>query len=186
MIEATNLKAGKTFLMDGKPYRVVKYTHTKIARGGGSVKLSVRNLQNGKLEGKNINSNAKVDEITTVKKPLQFLYKDANNAFFMDGESYEQVEIPLSIIKNELPFINEGESVNVLFWDEKPLSVDIPPKVALSVKDTVPGVKGDSATNIFKPATLENGLKIKVPLFIKIGDKIRVDTRSGDYVERVK
>ena len=186
MLEATNLKAGTTFLMDKSPYRVVKYTHQKIARGGGSVKLSLRNLQSGKLEEKNINSNAKFDEIMTVKKPFQFLYKDTNNAFFMDGKSYEQVEIPLSVIKSELPFINNGESVNILFWDGKPLSVDIPPKVALKVKDTVPGVKGDSATNIFKPAILENGLRIKVPLFIKTGNKVRVDTRTGEYVERVK
>ena len=186
MLEATNLKAGTTFLMDGKPYRVIKYTHQKIARGGGSVKLSVRNLQSGKLEKKNINSSTKVDEITTVKKPLQFLYKDADNAFFMDEKSYEQVEVPLSVIKSGLPFIKEGESINILFWDEEPLSVDIPPKVELRVKDTAPGVKGDSATNIFKSAILENDLKLKVPLFIKAGDQILVDTRSGEYIGRSK
>lgn len=186
MIEATNLKAGITFLLDGKPYRVVKYTHQKIARGGGSVKLSVRNLQNGKLEEKNINSNAKVDEITTVKKPLQLLYKDANNAVFMDGKSYEQVEIPLSLIKDQVPFIKEGTNINVVFWDNKPLSIEIPPKVALTVQETDPGVKGNSAANIYKPAILENGLKLKVPLFIKLGDKVRVDTRTGEYVERIK
>lgn len=186
MIVATDLRAGATFLLDGKPYLVVKYTHSKIARGGGTVKLSVRNLVSGKLKEKTLNSNAKVDDIETVKKPLQFLYKDASNAVFIDGKSYEQVEIPLSIIKNDLPFVKEGENVDILFWDDKPLSVEIPPKVDLAVEETAPGVKGDSATNIFKPATLENGLKVKVPLFIKAGDKVRVDTRTGKYVERVK
>jgi elongation factor P len=186
MIEATSLKNGTAFLMDGKPYRVVKYTHTKIARGQGTVKLSVRNLETGGLEEKTLNSSAKVEGINTLKKSLQYLYHDNLNAFFMDPENYEQIEIPLKIIKNQLPYIKEGERIDVLFWDEKPLSIEIAPKVTLKVVETVPGVKGNSATNIYKPAKLENGLKLKVPLFIKEGDKIRVDTRTGEYVERVK
>lgn len=186
MIEAKNLRAGTTFLMDGKPYRVVKYTHQKIARGGGTVKLSVRNLETGKLEERTLNSSSKVDEVNTIKKNLQYLYKDGSTVFFMDPKTYDQVEIPQNVIKDQLSFIKEGESVDVLFLDQKALSVEIPPKVTLEVKDTAPGVKGDSATNIYKPATLENGLKLKVPLFIKVGDKIRVDTKTGEYVERAK
>jgi elongation factor P len=184
MIIATNLKNGTTFLMNGKPYRVVKYTHQKIARGGGTVKLSVRNLETGNLEKKTFNSSAKVEETTTVKRPLQYLYKDDTSVYFMDTRSYEQIEIPLVIAKDQIVFIKEGESVDVLFWENKALSIGLPAKVVLTVKDTVPGVKGNSATNIFKPATLENGLKLKVPLFIKKGDKIRIDTRTGEYVER--
>ncbi len=186
MIEATNLKAGTTFLMDGKPYRVVKYTHTKIARGGASVKLSVRNLKTGKLEEKSLGSSVKVDDIATVKKPLQFLYVDGTDVIFMDTKNYEQVDIPAKTVGEQLKFIKEGEKVDVLFWDDKPLSFDIPPKVTLKVIETAPGVKGDSATNVYKPARLENGLELKVPLFIKVGDKVRVDTRNGEYVERVK
>lgn len=194
MIEARSLKVGTTFLMESKPYKVIKYTHQKIARGGGTVKLSLRNLKNGNLEGKTLNSSRKVEEISTFKKPLQFLYKDSSTAVFMDAKTYEQVELPTSLIKDELLYIKEGETINVLFWsfggtqdkDDKALSVEIPPKVVLQVVGTPPGVKGDSATNIYKPATLENGLRLKVPLFIKKGDKIRVDTRTGGYVERVK
>lgn len=186
MVIATNLKNGTTFLMDGKPYQVVKYTHQKIARGRGTVKLSVRNLETGSLEEKTLNSSAKMEEITTVKRPLQYLYKDDTSIYFMDPKSYEQIEIPLAVAKEQIAFIKEGENVDVLFWDNKALSIELPAKVALAVEDTVPGVKGDSATNIFKPATLENGLKLKVPLFIKKGDKIRVDTRTGEYVERAK
>lgn len=186
MIEATNLKTGVTFSQGGTPYKVVKYTHTKIARGGGNVKLSVKNLRTGKLEVKTLNSNSKVDKIETAKKSFQFLYKDKENASFMDTKTYDQIEIPIKKIEDQLTYIKEGQEVSVLFLDETPLSVDIPPKVTLTVKETAPGVKGNSASNMFKPATLENGLKLKVPLFIKVGDKIRVDTRSREYIERTR
>jgi elongation factor P len=186
MIEATNLKAGTTFLMDGKPYKVVKYTHQKIARGGGTVKLSIRNLRSGKLEEKILSSSSKVEGIATIKKPLQFLYKDSDVCVFMNSKTYEQIEIPLNLLEESIQFIKEGEIVNVLFFDNKALSVEIPTKVVLEVTETVPGVKGDSATNVYKPATLENGLQLKVPLFIKKGDRIKVDTRKGEYVERIK
>lgn len=186
MINATDLKNGTTFTMDGKPYRVVKYAHQKIARGGGNVKLSLRNLENGNLEEKTLNSSVKVDDINTTKKPLQYLYQDEGSAVFMDERSYEQVEVSKKIIKDDLPFIKEGDNVNVLFWEERPLSVDIPPKVRLKVFETAPGVKGNSATNIYKPAKLENDVSVKVPLFIETGDSVIVDTRTGEYVERAK
>ncbi|MBU1894580.1 MAG: elongation factor P [Candidatus Omnitrophica bacterium] len=186
MITATELKIGKTFVMDDKPYKVTKYQHQKIARSGGTVKLSVRNLETGSLEEKTLKSSHKVDEISTLKRPLQFLYKDASSVVFMDEVTYEQVEIPLAILADELIYIKEGETVNVLFWDSRPLSIEIAPKVTLTIKETAPGVKGNTASNMYKPAMLENGLELKVPLFIKVGEKIRVDTRTGEYVERVK
>lgn len=186
MINATDLKNGITFSLDGKPFRVVKYSHQKIARGGGTVKLSARNLVNGNLEEKTLNSNVKVDEINTSKKALQYLYDDGENAVFMNQKSYEQTGVPSKLIRQELLYIKEGDSVNILFWDEQPLSVDIPPKVKLKVVDTAPGVKGNSATNIYKPAELENKLSVKVPLFVEEGDFVIIDTRSGDYVERAK
>ena len=150
------------------------------------MKLSVRNLSTGGLEQKTLSSSVKVEEIETVKKRMQFLYGDSSVASFMDPGTYEQIEIPLEVLGEAINFIKEGEEVDVLFWDEKALSVDIPPKVTLEVSETPPGVKGDTASNVYKPAVLENGLKVKVPLFIKTGDKIRVDTRTGEYVERAK
>jgi len=104
----------------------------------------------------------------------------------MDAKTFEQVEIPAIVLGEQALFLKEGEGIDVLFWDEKPLSVELPPNIALTVSETDPGVKGNSATNIYKPAVLENGLKIKVPLFIKKGEKIKVDTRTGEYIERVK
>jgi len=194
MLKATDLKAGATFQIDGKPYKVLKYFHQKLGRAGGRVRVTVKNLATGKQGEKTFNSDHKVEEISTVRKPLQFLYQDTSSAFFMNPESYEQVEIPINIIEEELPYIKEGESVGVLFWsfggaqdkDDQPLSVEIPPKVTLAVVDTPPGVRGDSATNIYKKAKLENGLTLSVPLFVKRGDKVVVDTRTRKYVERAK
>lgn len=186
MIEATELKSGTTFLLDNTPFRVEKYKHQKIGRGGATVKVTVRNLKTGEQQEKRLNSSHKVENISTVKKPLQFLYSNKSAATFMDTSTFEQVEIPTDVLGEDLVYIKEGEDVDILFWEDRVLSIDMPSKVNLIVKTTDPGVKGNSATNIYKSCELENGLEIKVPLFINPGDKIKVDTRTGEYVERVE
>ena len=186
MISATDLKNGTTFLSNGKPYQVIKYSLIKMGRGGATVKVTARNLETGSIEEKSFSSNAAVDEVNTYKKKLQYLYKTGNGLIFMDPATYEQAEIPLTVLGDAVIFLKEGEAVDVLFWDEKPISCELTPKVTLAVAECDPGVKGNSATNIYKPAVLENGLKLKVPLFIKVGDRIKVDTRSGEYLERAK
>ena len=185
MIASTELKNGVTFLSNGKPRQVIKYQHIKVGRGGATVRVTARNLETGGIEEITYSSNVKVEDISTQKRKLQYLYNDGNEAFFMDPKSYEQISIPLKVLGDDVNYIKEGGIADVLFWDSKALSIDIPPKVTLKVEDTAPGVKGNTASNIYKPAKLENGLSVKVPLFIKVGDKVRVDTRSGDYVERV-
>lgn len=191
MIKATDLKNGTTFLHYGRPYQVVKYSLIKMGRGGAVVKTSARNLETGSIEEISYSSNNSVEEANTSKKQLQFLYKDAANAVFMDPKTYEQTEIPLKVLGSDITFVKEGENVDVLFWSldgsrDKVLFVELPPKIVLKVKECDPGVKGNTVSNIYKPAVLENGLKTKVPLFIKVGDKVRIDTRTGDYVERAK
>ncbi|KKU12134.1 MAG: Elongation factor P [Candidatus Woesebacteria bacterium GW2011_GWA1_45_8] len=186
MINATDLRAGIAFLQNGKPYQVIKYSLIKMGRGGAVVKVSARNLETGSIEDKSFSSNVAVDEVSTSKKRVQYLYKNSSSVTFMDPKTYEQVEIPLNILGEAVLYLKEGEGVEVLFWEEKPLSVVLSPNVVLNVSECDPGVKGNSATNIYKPAVLENGLTLKVPLFIKVGDKIRVDTRTGEYVERAK
>ncbi|MDP3994699.1 MAG: elongation factor P [bacterium] len=186
MISATDLKNGTTFLHYGKPYQVIKYTLIKMGRGGAIVKVNARNLESGSTGELTFSSNNTVDEANTFKRKLQYLYKDSLNAIFMDPGSFEQAEIPLKILGDDINYCKEGESVDVLFWSEKPLSVALPVKVNLKVVETDPGVKGNSASNIYKPAILENGLTVKVPLFIKVNDEVRIDTRNGEYVERVK
>ena len=186
MINATDLKNGTTFLDKGKPYKVIKYSLIKMGRGGAIVRVSARNMESGGIEEKTFSSNIKVDEVQTYKRQLQFLFGDEKIATFMDPKSYEQVEVPMNVIEKELPFIKEGENVSLLFWDDKPLSIEIQPKVTLKITDTPPGVKGDTASNVYKQATLENGMSVKVPLFVNKGEKVVIDTRTGDYVERAK
>lgn len=175
----------------GKPYIVQKYSLIKLGRGSANVKITAKNLETGSIEEISYQSNATVENADISKRRLQYLYKDANKVYFMDPATYEQTEISISILKDQLPFLKEGESVDILFWSfgssrKKTLSIELPAKVVFKVIQTDPGVKGNSATNIYKSALLENGLKLKVPLFVKVGDKIKVDTRSGDYIERAK
>ncbi|OGM22908.1 elongation factor P [Candidatus Woesebacteria bacterium RIFCSPHIGHO2_01_FULL_39_17] len=186
MIQSTDLKNGVTFLLNGRPYKVIKYAHIKIGRGGATVRVTARNLETGGIEEKTMSSNVKVDEINTFKRKLQYLYSDDLKAIFMDPKTYDQVEISKNIIEDELTYIKEGNEATVQFWDEKPLSIEIPPKVSLKVSDTPPGVKGNSASNVYKQAKLENGMSLKVPLFINNGDSVVIDTRTGEYVERAK
>ena len=186
MIASTELKNGVTFLSNDKPYKVLKYNFVKVGRGGATVRVTAKNLESGSVEEKTFSSNIKVDEVNTTKRKLQYLYKDSSNAFFMDPTSFEQVEIPVKVLAEDLPYIKEAEEISILFWDDKPLFAEIPPKVTLKVVDTTPGVKGNTASNVYKSATLENGIHVKVPLFIDNGELVRVDTRTGEYVERAK
>ena len=186
MIQSTELKNGITFLRNGKPYRVIKYNFIKMGRGGATVKLTARNLITGATEDISYSSNVSVDEANTSKRVLQYLYKDGKTAYFMDEKNVEQVDIPLPILGDQILFVKEGENVTVSFWEDKAMSVDLTPKVTMKVAETDPGVKGNSASNMYKSARLENGLRLKVPLFVNTGDKIVVDTRTGEYVERAK
>jgi elongation factor P len=186
MINATELKNGTTFMYYGKPLQVIKYTHIKVGRGGAIVKVNVRNIKTGSVENFSFSSDLAFDEANTLKRKLQFLYSDSRVVVFMDPKTFEQVELPIDVLGDQIKFVKEGENVDVLFLEDQALSVELPPKITLKVAQTDPGVKGNSATNIFKPAILENGFKLKVPLFIKVGDIIRVDTRTGSYVERAK
>lgn len=183
MIPVTDLRKGVTFEMDGAPYKVLEYHHIKVGRGGATIRVSVRNLATGSQEEKTFNNGASVEPINTIKRRLQYLY-EADDAVFMDPKTYEQVEIAKDALANELSFLKEGQQVDVSFWDEKPLGVELPPNVTLAVTEADPGVKGNSTSNFYKPAKLENGLQVKVPLFVKVGDRVRVDTRTGAYVER--
>ncbi len=185
MISVTELRAGRSFKENGQPYLVLKYEHTKMGRGTASIKVKVKNLKTGSVTEKSFISGARVEAVLTQKKKLQYLYSDQLGFYFMDPKSFEQVEIPASLLREQKDFLKEEVLVEVLFVESDPVSVELAPKMKFKVKETGPGVKGDSATNIFKPATLDNGMKIKVPLFIKTGEEIWVDTRSGEYVARL-
>lgn len=185
MIPVTKLRNGVNFEENGVPYRVVKYEHTHMSRGGGTVKVKVRNLHSGAVANLTYKSTAYVEEIEVLKKKLQYLYEDEGNLLFMDPVSFDQVGISKEVVGSQASFLVEGEEVWVMMLEEKILDLDLPPNLVFEIAETGPGEKGNSATNVYKPATLANGLVVKVPLFMKALDKVRVDTRTGEYVERV-
>lgn len=185
-INATDLKNGTAFLYEGKPFRVNKYELIKMGRGGATVRVSCVNLESGANVEHAFSSNLSFPTVDLTKKPLQYLYHDQKFATFMNPKNFDQVEVPISVLGDSLTFVKEGETANVLFWDDRALSIELPPKVVLKVAETDPGVKGNSVSNLYKPAVMENGLKIKVPLFINKGDSVRVDTRTSSYIERAK
>ena len=183
MISVTDLRAGTTYEEDSQSFVVLSYEHIKMGRGSANIKVKVRNIKSGTIIEKSYINGAKVQPILVSKKDMQFLYKDDDSAFFMDPETYDQVAINLKLIPDHI-YLKDGETFNVSFLEGEPLSVAFPPKMTFTVVETAPGVKGNSATNVFKEATLDNGMKTRVPLFIDNGEKIRVDTRTGAYAEK--
>ena len=183
MISVTDLRAGTTYEENGQYFVVLSYEHIKMGRGSANIKVKVRNIKSGTITDKSFINGAKVQDVQVVKKDMQYLYKDDDFVYFMDPASYEQVNIPLAVVPNHV-YLKEGDTFTVSLLDGEPLEVVLPPKMAFRVVETPPGVKGNSATNVFKEATLENGLKVKVPLFINVNEHIRVDTRTGAYSEK--
>jgi len=185
MISVTELRAGTTYQEDGQYFTVLSYEHIKMGRGSANIKVKVKNLKTGSIIDKSYINGAKMQEMPVIKKDMQYLYKDDEAVYFMDPETFEQVSILLKIVPEHIYF-KEGESFNVSFLDGEPLTVLLPPKMTFKVTETAPGAKGNSATNVFKEAILENGLKTRVPLFINTGESIRVDTRTGAYSEKAQ
>ncbi len=183
MSSVTLLRNGSTYEEDGIIYQVLSYEHIKMGRGSANIKLKVKNLANGSTVEKSYINGANVKDIYLENRQLQFLYKDSEKAYFMDTRTYEQVDAPLSKLEGH-DYLVEGEDAFVQFHDGQALSLQLSPKVTLKVKDTAPGVKGNSASNVYKDAVLENDMKVRVPLFINIGDSVVVDTRDGSYTKR--
>jgi elongation factor P len=184
MIGVQDLRAGTIFEEDGNLLQVLSYEHIKMGRGSANIKVKVKNLRSGSTTDKSFINTAKVQDVSVFKKDLQFLYKDVESAYFMNPQTYEQVSIPMTIVGSDSFYLKEGETFNISFLGDEALSLNLPPKMVFAVTDTPPGAKGNSVSNVFKEATLENGMVVKVPMFIKIGEKIRVDTRTGTYTEK--
>lgn len=177
------LKAGATFEEAGNLFRVLSYEHVKMGRGSATIKVKVRNVRTGAVVEKGFTNGAQVNAVNLDKKEFQFLYKDTEKAYFMNPATYEQIEAPLNVLDGQ-EYLQEGMNATLEFFGDEVLGVVLSPKVTLTVSETDPGVKGNSASNMYKDATLENGIKTRVPLFINIGDKIVVDTRDGSYTKR--
>lgn len=185
-ITVQDIRAGTAFLLDGQPYIGLKYEHIKMGRGSATIKIKAKNLLNGSITEKSFINSAKVEAIDTYRKQMQYLYRDGSDFVFMDPGSYEQVQIGEVEVGDSGKYLKDGVLVNVLFWDQKPLWIELPPKMEFTIVETDPGVKGNSVSNLYKSAKLDNGMMTKVPLFIQQGEQVMIDTRDGSYSERVK
>lgn len=183
MISVTDLRAGTTYREGNDLLQVISYEHIKMGRGSANIKVKVRNLKTGSIVEKSYINGANVDDIRLDNQEMQFLYKDSENASFMDPRTFEQKEVTLTNIPGH-EFLVEGNNYTLQFHENLPLGIILPPKVTLKVSDTAPNAKGNSASNVYKDATLENGMKVRVPLFIEVGDSVVVDTRDKSYTKR--
>ena len=185
-LNVNELKNG-TFFKEGKDiFLVILYEHVKTGRGSGNIKLKVRNVRTGSIVEKSFITGARVDEADVEKKKAQFLYRDGDNFNFMDPVSFEQFSIPANVIGDQVKYLKDGLEVILIVSEGEALGLELPMSLVYEIAETGPGEKGNTVSNVFKEATLENGLVVKVPMFMKVGEKVKVDTRSGEYVERVK
>ncbi len=189
-LNVTDLRNG-TFYKEGKDiFLVVTYEHMKTGRGSGNIKLKVRNIRSGSVTEKSFITGARVDEANVEKKKAQFLYRDgdspAGEFYFMDPQSFEQFIITASVLVNQAKYLKDGLEVILIVSEGEALGLELPMSLVYTIAETGPGEKGNTVSNVFKEATLDNGLVVKVPMFMNVGEKVKVDTRSGEYIERVK
>lgn len=186
MYSTTDFRRGLKIELDGEPYLMLEFQHVKPGKGGAFVRTKIKNLVTGNVIDRTFKAGDKVDKPDLEEKQMQYLYRDGDNYYFMDNNTYEQQFIHRDSLGGAHDFLEENLQVAVLFHNAKPIAVELPNFVELTVTKTDPGVKGDTASGGTKPAELETGASIQVPLFIKQGEKIRIDTRTGQYVERVR
>jgi elongation factor P len=184
MLEPVDFHNGLIFEYEGSPYQILWFQNHKTAMSGAIMRVRIKNLLTGSILERTFKPAERFKEITPSKRKNQFLYSDGDSYHFMDLQSFEQIAYPKAKLADSAQYLSENMEVEALYLDEKFLSILLPSSVELKVVSTVPGIKGDSVSNMMKPATLETGVEIQVPLFIKEGDKIRVDTRSGEYLSR--
>lgn len=184
MLSINDLKIGTKIIFNHAPFQVILAQHSKLGRGGGILRAKMKNLTNGTVIEKTFAGQEKVEEAHLETRASQFLYHDENEYFFMDSDSFEQFTLNKSQLGSLANFLKEGENVGILYFQENPINIQLPIKINLKVTYTEPGFKGNTASTVTKPATLETGAQVKVPLFIKENDEIVVDTRTGEYVER--
>ena len=185
-ITAGDFRNGKTFEMDGKVYQVVEFQHVKPGKGAAFVRTKMRNVETGAVTETSFNPTAKFDEAFVERKDMEYSYNDGDLYYFMDQETYDMVPLNRELLGDAFRFVKENTMCTLVSYKGSVFTVEVPNFMDLEVTETEPGLRGDTATNVTKPATLETGAEVKVPLFINTGDKIRVDTRTREYYERIK
>ena len=184
MITAGDFKKGITVEWDGGVWTIVDFQHVKPGKGAAFVRTKIKNVMTGAVVERSFNPTDKMPKAIIETKEMQYVYNDGELYYFMDVETYDQIPMSLDKVEDAINYVKERPNVTVSFFTGQPFSVEAPNFVVLEVTDTEPGFKGDTASNTYKPATLETGYSLQVPLFVNTGDKIRIDTRTGEYMER--
>jgi len=186
MYQPTDLKKGTVCQIDGKPYRVIEYGQKVMGRGGSIVNVKLKNLVDGSVIPKTFKGQDTIERAEVSTKEVQYLYNDGTDFYFMEPENFEQFQLPSEIVDSAASYLKEGDNLNLQFFGDKVINVELPKNLYLEVTYAEDVVKGDTTSNVLKDATLETGLVIKVPAFIKTGDVVSVDTATGEYRERKK
>lgn len=184
MISATDFRKGLRVMIEGEPYTIVDFSHVKMGRGRPHTKAKIKHLLTGSVLERTFLSSETFELPDLETRRMQYLYNDADGYHFMDSQTYEQTALTESGLGDSRFYLQENEEYTILFFEGKAISLDMPASVVLKVVESEPAIKGDSVTNIQKTAKLETGVEIKVPLFVKEGDMVKVDTRTGEYIER--
>jgi len=184
MLSMNEIKLGKVLSINNEPFVVIKTDHHKMGRGGAVLKVKMKNLVNGNVLERTFQGNDKAEEAQTQTKKANYLYSDASGANFMDNESYEQFTLPTEEIGEKIQYLKEGIDVDVLYFNDRPVSISLPIKMTFKVISAPPAIKGNSVGSVTKVAELETGAKINVPVFIEEGETIIINTDTGEYVER--
>lgn len=184
MISVNEFKNGLTIEVDGELWRVVEFQHVKPGKGSAFVRSKLKNLRTGAVQEKTFRAGEKVNQAQIDRKKMQYLYADGDNYVFMDTNTYEQIELPGSQIEEELKYMKENMVVSIIMFGTETLGVELPNTVDLEVKETEPGIKGDTSSGGSKPATMETGLVVQVPFFVSEGDVLTINTSDGTYISR--
>jgi len=184
VVSTNNLKNGMTLKIDGDLWRVDYFQHVKPGKGGAFVRTTLKGVQNGKTVDRTFRAGEDIEQAILEKRPLQYLYRDGEDLVFMDTEHFEQTHVPERALRDSAKWLKEGDTIDLVFHAEEVVDVNMPASVELEIAQTEPGIQGDRVSGATKPATLETGATVQVPLFINEGERIKVDTRTGDYISR--
>ena len=184
MYSTTDFRKGLKIEIDGTPFEIIEFQHFKPGKGGAMVRTKLRNILNGRVLDNTFRSGEKVERPNLESRDMQFLYHEGEQLVFMDMTTYDQMHMDAEATDGKANYRKDGQECRVLLYNEKPLDIEIPASLVLEVTETEPGAKGDTVSNVTKPATLETGVVIQVPIFVNIGDRVKVDTRTNGYLGR--
>ena len=186
MLNLSDIKTGKNISLNGEPYAVTFHQHSKTGRAGAVLRTKLRNLKTGAVLDKTFQGSEKVEDADMTKNKAQYLYREGENYFFMNTENYDQFSLPKSVLGNLTDYLIEGTGVTILYFNDEPINIELPIKMEFRVVEAPPAIRGNTADGGTKLVTLETGIQVNTPLFVKEGDILRINTETGEYVERMK